>query len=565
MLGLLFISVSHGFFSSYPSPHTASGCRSSLSTKSIVGIDFGTEKTCASHALWNSIQKKPPPIFSLTISDRIVFSSCLALGQDERILWGQEAYDGQQGTVYKWLKIFLYDPDHPILQEPNAPQLPEGVLPEELVTVYLRQLYDAITEKTRTLYPNCDEGTDYWFGWPATWSNESQQKMMRAVQDAGYGNGPEELVTVYLRQLYDAITEKTRTLYPNCDEGTDYWFGWPATWSNESQQKMMRAVQDAGYGNGPDRFFFVTEAEAVALFFTYHEHYRKVSNDCGLAAMDAALRGYVRSLPGVPSQRFLDKIGDLKRGFNGDEVRPIVLPASGQRTALPKHIKGCLNPTIEKILSLILENIDASRQMQRPISHVLLAGGGGMMPYLRSHIGVKLEGIAEVLYLIEYAAIPRLQFDRSYGLEATSEAIVHEEGLDRRILRKTSIPYWIGQEYAIDHEESHIFNIFHRAGDPATTIINLVEHPGKCPSPDDGTHIANEIVTLVPKGVFEFCLQLQDRDSILRTGDECSIKVQIAWTLRYSKQQAEVELVASVKDAELGRKVGILDGHRLVH
>lgn len=84
--------------------------------------------------------------------------------------------------------------------------------------------------------------------------------------------------------------------------------------------------------------------------------------------MDAALRGYVRSLPGVPSQRFLDKIGDLKRGFNGDEVRPIVLPASGQRTALPKHIKGCLNPTIEKILSLILENIDASRQMQRPIS-----------------------------------------------------------------------------------------------------------------------------------------------------------------------------------------------------
>lgn len=131
-------------------------------------------------------------------------------------MWGQEAYDGQQGTVYKWLKIFLYDPDHPILQEPNAPQLPEGVLPEELVTVYLRQ-------------------------------------------------------------LYDAITEKTRTLYPNCDEGTDYWFGWPATWSNESQQKMMRAVQDAGYGNGPDRFFFVTEAEAVALFFTYHEHYRKVS------------------------------------------------------------------------------------------------------------------------------------------------------------------------------------------------------------------------------------------------------------------------------------------------
>ncbi|XRM38817.1 hypothetical protein ABZX51_002212 [Aspergillus tubingensis] len=482
MLGLLFISVSHGFFGT-----------PSRSTKSIVGIDFGTEKTCASHALWNSIQKKPPPIFSLTISDRIVFSSCLALGQDERILWGQEAYDGQQGTVYKWLKIFLYDPDHPILQEPNAPQLPEGVLPEELVTVYLRQ-------------------------------------------------------------LYDAITEKTRTLYPNCDEGTDYWFGWPATWSNESQQKMMRAVQDAGYGNGPDRFFFVTEAEAVALFFTYHEHYRKdvvamqiqnssinptyellsrsSGNDCGLAAMDAALRGYVRSLPGVPSQRFLDKIGDLKRGFNGDEVRPIVLPASGQRTALPKHIKGCLNPTIEKILSLILENIDASRQMQRPISHVLLAGGGGMMPYLRSHIGVKLEGIAEVLYLIEYA---------------------------RYLLRgeRLSEVLW-GQEYAIDHEESHIFNIFHRAGDPATTIINLVEHPGKCPSPDDG-------ITLVPKGVFEFCLQLQDRDSILRTGDECSIKVQIAWTLRYSKQQAEVELVASVKDAELGRKVGILDGHRLVH
>lgn len=101
MLGLLFISVSHGFFSSYPSPHTASGCRSSLfvapnvhhrstkiqpripfspisyiafyiipsiayamepplgQRKIIVGIDFGTEKTCKSRLQHPSPMSSP--------------------------------------------------------------------------------------------------------------------------------------------------------------------------------------------------------------------------------------------------------------------------------------------------------------------------------------------------------------------------------------------------------------------------------------------------------------------------------------------------------------------------
>ncbi|GKZ95496.1 hypothetical protein AnigIFM59636_009503 [Aspergillus niger] len=457
---------------------------SSGQRKMIVGIDFGTEKTCKSMLQQSSSMSSPKrtaAYLSLTINDRIVFASCLAQDQNERILWGQEAYDSQQGPVYKWLKLFLYDPDHPILQEPDAPKLPEGSLPEKLVTLYLRQ-------------------------------------------------------------VYDAITEMIRIHHSDCDQGTDYWFGWPATWSDESQQKMMRAVQEAGYGNDSDRVFFLTEAEAVALFFTQHEKLGKdvvalqiqnsgtnptyellsksSGNDCGVAAMDAALRGHVRGLHGVPSQQLLDKIGNLKRRFTGKEDRPIFLPGSGQRTALPGDIKKCLNPTIEKILALILENINASRQMQLPIS-----------------------------------------FDRSYGLEVTSEAIVHEEGLDMWIRRKKSTPHWFvrkNQEYAIDQQERRIFNIFHRAGDPATTIINIVEHPGTCPSPDDG-------INLVPKGVFQFCLRLQDRDSILRTGDECSIKVQIAWTLTYSEQQAGVDLVASVKDAELGREVKVLDGHEVVH
>lgn len=166
--------------------------------------------------LLEQLPERTAAYLSLTINDRIVFASCLAQDQNERILWGQEAYDSQQGPVYKWLKLFLYDPDHPILQEPDAPKLPEGSLPEKLVTLYLRQ-------------------------------------------------------------VYDAITEMIRIHHSDCDQGTDYWFGWPATWSDESQQKMMRAVQEAGYGNDSDRVFFLTEAEAVALFFTQHEKLGKVS------------------------------------------------------------------------------------------------------------------------------------------------------------------------------------------------------------------------------------------------------------------------------------------------
>ncbi|CAK96286.1 uncharacterized protein An02g00710 [Aspergillus niger] len=517
---------------------------SSGQRKMIVGIDFGTEKTCVSYAAWNSFQKEPPPISSLTINDRIVFASCLAQDQNERILWGQEAYDSQQGPVYKWLKLFLYDPDHPILQEPDAPKLPEGSLPEKLVTLYLRQVYDAITEMIRIHHSDCDQGTDYWFGWPATWSDESQQKMMRAVQEAGYGNDSDR---VFFLTEAEAValffTQHEKLGKPPSSLSVD--------WQSVKLGDGRILICDIGGGT----------TDVVALQIqnsgtnpTYELLSKSSGNDCGLAAMDAALRGHVRGLHGVPSQQLLDKIGNLKRRFTGKEDRPIFLPGSGQRTALPGDIKKCLNPTIEKILALILENINASRQMQLPIS-----------------------GTAEVLYLQEYApisvawgatlrgalgrAIPRLKFDRSYGLEVTSEAIVHEEGLDTWIRRKKSTPHWFvrkNQEYAIDQQERRIFNIFHRAGDPATKIINIVEHPGTCPSPDDG-------INLVPKGVFQFCLRLQDRDSILRTGDECSIKVQIAWTLTYSEQQAGVDLVASVKDAELGREVKVLDGHEVVH
>ncbi|OJJ76645.1 hypothetical protein ASPBRDRAFT_204224 [Aspergillus brasiliensis CBS 101740] len=527
---------------------------SSGQRKLILGIDFGTLKTCVSYAFWNSNQKEPPGIDSLSIENTIVFPSCLA-EENEEILWGRAASGRQDIRVYKWLKLFLYDPDHPILQDPDTPKVPMGYLPERLVTQYLGQLHNAI------------------------------QKTMRK-------------------------------LYPDYNQGIDYWFGWPATWSDESRQKMRRAVEEAGYDQDPDRLFFVTEAEATALYFTHafsgelrdgcvlicdigggttdvaalkihnsgkNPTYEQLSsysgNDCGLAAMDAALREYARGLPGITTQRLLNGIVSVKRTFTGKEDQPILLQESGRHTAPPGDIKNCLNPTIVKIFNLILKNIDTSYRLQMPISHVLLTGGGGMMPYLRGQIEDKLQGMVDVLHLDEYApisvawgatrrgvlgrAIARLRFDRSYGLRPAAEAVIHEEDYRARIRPvKSTPPHWFvrkKQEYVTGRQENRFFHIFYHAGDLSTTIIHIVQHPGECPSPTDG-------VKLEEVGVFDFCLELQEFDpDILRTGDDYRIKVKIAWELKYSERQAGVELVATMNEKEIRRKLVPLREHELVY
>lgn len=60
-----------------------------------------------------------------------------------------------------------------------------------------------------------------------------------------------------------------------------------------------------------------------------------------------------------------------------------------------------------------------------------------MMPYLRSHIGVKLEGIAEVLYLIEYAYVYAVPCRKRFGADSS---------ISRYLLRgeRLSEVLWVG-------------------------------------------------------------------------------------------------------------------------
>ncbi|RAK85798.1 hypothetical protein BO79DRAFT_220424 [Aspergillus costaricaensis CBS 115574] len=48
----------------------------------------------------------------------------LAYLQDRSVTWGQDARTGKD-PVFKWLKLFLYDQEHPILRETPNPALPD--------------------------------------------------------------------------------------------------------------------------------------------------------------------------------------------------------------------------------------------------------------------------------------------------------------------------------------------------------------------------------------------------------------------------------------------------------
>lgn len=147
-----------------------------------------TSNIGVSYAFWNQRRSSTPDIIrSLVIEHKHIFPTMLAYLQDRSVTWGQDARTGKD-PVFKWLKLLLYDQEHPILRETPNPALPDGVSSEKLVSVYLRQLYTEIQNSIVSPRRSAELGTDFWFSQPASWSADNQRGFAKAVRDAGFGS-----------------------------------------------------------------------------------------------------------------------------------------------------------------------------------------------------------------------------------------------------------------------------------------------------------------------------------------------------------------------------------------
>ncbi|OJZ91564.1 hypothetical protein ASPFODRAFT_122945 [Aspergillus luchuensis CBS 106.47] len=364
--------------------------------KLIFGIDVGTTETRIMHTQLNPQRMLRPLISSFTIDQTTAFPTTIGYENDwnRNVVWGPKT--GASGyTVYPWLKLHLYSPNHPILQElsrSNIPTLPNRITPEKALSDFLKPLYQAIQE----------------------WINDK------------WGKSPKP--------------------------PAEFYFARPACWTDESQQKMAQAVRNAGFGgNAPDKVFFVDEAEAVALYFADRQGYEmpedgrilicdigggttkdvdafeirgtganplyvslKCSSgaDSGGAAMDAAIAKRLEtqlarklgvSKPLTKAQ--LEYISLVKYDFEGKGNIPVVLDEESGIVISQAEFKECLQDIIDGIIRLIYQHLDASNKIQKLISvsflsskpflpcadrslnqYVFLVGGPSRMPYLRNQI-----------------------------------------------------------------------------------------------------------------------------------------------------------------------------------
>lgn len=227
----------------------------SVKKKLIVGVDFGTGKTCktlfetthyehpsltdhastigVSYAFWNQRRSSTPDIIrTFDIEHDHVFPTILAYLQDRSVTWGQVARTGKD-PVFKWLKLFLYDQEHPILRETPNPALPDGVSSEQLVSDYLRQLYTEIQNLIVSPRRSAELGTDFWFSQPASWSADNQRVFAKAVRDAGFGSKeadnlfslPKQKLLLYISYIRGDLKRSVKSL-PNPTTLVSF----PSTW-----------------------------------------------------------------------------------------------------------------------------------------------------------------------------------------------------------------------------------------------------------------------------------------------------------------------------------------------
>ncbi|OJJ76643.1 hypothetical protein ASPBRDRAFT_192760 [Aspergillus brasiliensis CBS 101740] len=420
--------------------------------KLIFGIDFGTTETRVMYAVSSPHRELKPRIPSFTIDRRTAFPSVIAYegGNNGGVAWGPNAQDSGY-PVYPWIKLYLYNPNHPILQELKQSKLlilPESITPERAISDFFRPIYQEIHK---------------WIN--INWSEAPHPRI-------------------------------------------EYYFARPACWTDDNQRKMAQAVRGAGFGTSPlDEVFFIDEAEAVALYFAHLQGYKPPADgrilvcdvgggttdiaafeirgeganplyaplkgtagaDFGGAAMDAAVvkrieTHLLRTIGGSKSltKAQLDQISLVKQDYEGNGDLPVIIDEFSGIILSQEDFKKCLQETIDAIIHLINQHLTSSQKMQKLISHVLLVGGPSCMPHLRKQVEEGIPPTTEVvstkdimLYssIVARGAVLRglrgevtvsVEAAVSVGLAPSQQAEIKKHGWKQQITRaEKPLPTWI--------------------------------------------------------------------------------------------------------------------------
>ncbi|KAJ0415396.1 hypothetical protein BJY00DRAFT_317822 [Aspergillus carlsbadensis] len=399
-----------------------------LGLKLIVGLDYGTTKTCGStsldnefhcfggsilahrnsdarasigvaYSLWDPNDPRAKEINVVPFGNAPFTPSKIAYGDGQQVLWGDDA-SGGAAPGYSWTKVLLNagSPDSQPFQSGLLARLVSHGLftiaqgsakPETVIGDFLRQIHEHLLRHLRTEFMDHIPPTEFWFAVPATWSENARHLMMNAIARAGFLTRAGDHVFIIPEAEAAALAEFShiRPLQPGKSESI--------------------LVCDCG-GATSDITTFEISNNGSDNVFTLNSASTGVS--CGGAEADCRLLSHLENSPRYSIGAATEQLSDLvetmgilekaKYGFKGIQDPRLRLPNTGLIKVEAAEMRAILDPVVDGIIELVLGDI-AERvegEDSRVIDTVCLVGGFSQLPYLRNRLVYVLKDLSTVTH-----------------------------------------------------------------------------------------------------------------------------------------------------------------------
>ncbi|KAL5340428.1 hypothetical protein BJX70DRAFT_396680 [Aspergillus crustosus] len=243
----------------------------------------------------------------------------------------------------------------------------------------------------------------------------------------------QKTITEFLRWLKPKIQKALKAPYTGNEADVEFWFSLPAAWGERPRESILRAINDASYGQEKgEQVFWTTESEAAALWVFAQDaltlppgtastclvvdcgggttdvtalslentglrvNYRKISANSGIACGGAEVDSQIlRTLKLDYADTFehmllspealtaaMEAVEALKFGFSGHETKLLQF-VQVTRPIAPKALRDVPDKAVDGIVKQIHQAIVVDSQI---IPRVVLLGGFSQSEYLRRQV-----------------------------------------------------------------------------------------------------------------------------------------------------------------------------------
>ncbi|KAL5341883.1 hypothetical protein BJX70DRAFT_395250 [Aspergillus crustosus] len=317
----------------------------------IVGVDYGTSKTCVSYALFDPENPAERDIRPLSFENGSTTTpSKTPLTEKEKQYWSTET--GRAIPGYTWTKVLL---DKNIA----SPEHGDGIITKliangflrlgtqrtapNVIQNFLRSLNEVIEKRLHKIYLD-KPPLEFWFTFPAAWSEPARESVIKATIGAGYPVSPggevlwlseAEAAALCLLDRVEPVEvrgHKNTFLVADCGGGTT-----DVTALSVRNTGLRYEYSQISAGTGVHNGGAEVDSNLLCQFYV------KFGGDIDVALKNAKLMTVI-----------LNGVEHLKFDFSGEQSKTLqILQESIQVES--GELRSALDPVVDRIVLVIID------------------------------------------------------------------------------------------------------------------------------------------------------------------------------------------------------------------